>query len=345
MAAPSEASKDAAFEVFCAYAQKDEPLQQMLKAHLSDLQYQGRSLLLYDRLLLPGMDQVQEIDQHINSADIILLLVSADMLATRYSYGREMACAFERHAAGEVRLIPIILRAVNWQNQPFAKVQVLPSTAKPITSWSNQDEAITNVANGIRQVLRMRESGPVRPPQSTSTRGSYRVWHAPFALNPLFTEYDQLLIRIFAQLLLNQSVAISGPSGSSKSQIATAYIYRHCQHYQAILWVDANTPEALYTNYAKLATLLYGRQEQAREQEENIQAVRSWLEANKHWLLILDNLDDPSILFPVDEANQTPQSSPFLPTTLNGHLLITTRATNLNLGLARPGAMIDLTSE
>jgi hypothetical protein len=291
------------------------------------------------------MDQVQEIDQHINSANIILLLISADMLATRYSYGREMARAFERHTAGEVRLIPIILRAVNWQNQPFAKVQALPSNAQPITSWRNQDEAVADVVKGISHVLKMRESEPVRPPKSTSTRGSYRVWHAPFALNPLFTEYDQLLIRIFAQLLLNQSVAISGPDGSGKSQIAATYIYRHCQHYQAILWVDADTPETLNASYAKLATLFYGRQEQAREQEANIQAVRSWLETNKHWLLILDHLDYPSILFPMDEAHQAPQSSPFLPTTLNGHLLFTTRATKLDLSLARPGAIIDLASE
>ena len=156
MATASDPREDAAVEIFCAYAQKDEPLQQVLKAHLDGLQTEGSALLWHDRALLPGMDQAQEMDQHINSASIILLLVSADFLVTRYSYSSEMTRAFARHAAGEMRIIPIILRAVNWQNQPFAKLQVLPSGDKPITSWPNQDEAFVDVAKGVSKVLRMR---------------------------------------------------------------------------------------------------------------------------------------------------------------------------------------------
>jgi hypothetical protein len=154
MADAFEIQEGASIEIFCAYAQKDEPLQQELKTHLSNLQDEGYPLFWYDRPLAPGVDWAQEIDQHINSAKMILLLVSADFLATRYSRGSEMARAWERHTAGEVRIIPIMLRAASWRNELFASVQALPSNAQPITSWRNRDEAFVDVVAGIRQVLR-----------------------------------------------------------------------------------------------------------------------------------------------------------------------------------------------
>ena len=329
-------------EVFCVYAQKDEPLQRALKMHIDNTDYEKYKLKWRERLVEPGVDWTQEFDPQINSTQLVLLLISIDFLDSRYSYGRELARALERHRAGEVRIIPIILRAVHWQNQPFANLQVLPREARPISAWEDKDKVFSEIARALLKTLRVREAARDKPPQSSYVRRPSHIWQTPLALNPLFTEHDQQLTSIFAQLLLNQGVAISGPSGSGKSQLAAEYIYRHCQQYRAILWVDAGTPQALNASYAKLAALLSGQREHD-EQGVNAQMVKAWLATSKNWLLILDKLDNPALLFPGDEAEQPHQTSPFLPATLHGHLLITTSApdmSSLNQVLARPLAMI-----
>ena len=85
-------------------------------------------------------------------ADIILLLVSADFIASDYCYETEMQKALARHAKGVAKVVPVILRACDWSGAPFAKLEALPKNAKPVTSWQNQDEAWNDVAQGIRRV-------------------------------------------------------------------------------------------------------------------------------------------------------------------------------------------------
>ncbi|HXR65813.1 MAG TPA: toll/interleukin-1 receptor domain-containing protein [Ktedonobacteraceae bacterium] len=348
MADAFETQEGTTIEIFCAYAQKDEPLQQELKTHLSNLQDEGYPLFWYDRPLARGVDWAQEIDQHINSAKMILLLISADFLATRYSRGSEMARAWERHTAGEVRIIPIILRAASWRNEPFARVQVLPSNAKPITSWRNQDEVFEDIAAALRHVLAASASRPTGSLSTSYSPELHRVWNVPFAPNSLVTAHEKQLAQIFAHLILNQCVAISGSGSSIRARLAVDYACRYRHEYSAVLWVCADTQETLQSSYRKLATLLKLRERDAKEQTVIVQAVRAWLEARKKWLLILDNLDDPAVLFPADEMGQQCQSSPFLPTVFDGHLLITTRASDLSshrLGMVHSLAIITLTPE
>ena len=64
-----------------------------------------------------------------------------------------MQRALERHNAGEARVIPVILRPVAWHGAPFGHC-ALPANAKPITSWTNRDEAYANVAQGLRRLLK-----------------------------------------------------------------------------------------------------------------------------------------------------------------------------------------------
>jgi len=67
-----------------------------------------------------------------------------------------MKRAMERHQKSEVRVIPIILRPVHWQDAPFGKLQVLPKGAIPVVSskWHNSDEAFLDIIDGIRQVIK-----------------------------------------------------------------------------------------------------------------------------------------------------------------------------------------------
>jgi TIR domain len=150
-----QAKSQKAIEVFYSYTPKDEKLRKKLETQLSLLRQQGYITNWHNHKIDPGQDMASEINKHLNSADIILLLVSPDFLASDYCYGVEMKCALERHEARDVIVIPIILRPADWENAPFGKLKALPQDGRPVTSrsWGSQDEALLEVAKGIRQVV------------------------------------------------------------------------------------------------------------------------------------------------------------------------------------------------
>jgi hypothetical protein len=144
-----------AWKIFFCYAHEDEPLLKKLKSHLRSLQRGGLIEVWHDRDSSAGTEWEQEIKAQLNTAQIILLLVSPDFMDSDYCYGIEMKRAMERHERGEARVIPVILRRVYWEGAPFGKLQALPTDAKPITSheWQSQDDAFYDVAKGVREAI------------------------------------------------------------------------------------------------------------------------------------------------------------------------------------------------
>src|SRR5579859_2705611 len=138
-------------EIFCCYAHRDQSHLLQLKNHLSLLlRLQLINNIWYDADISSGADWEREIQKHLSNAQVILLLVSPDFMASDYCYDEEMVRAVERHDRGEVTVIPIILRPFYaWQKAPFGKLQALPPGAKPITDWQNRDKAFVAVASGI----------------------------------------------------------------------------------------------------------------------------------------------------------------------------------------------------
>jgi hypothetical protein len=140
-------------DLLFSYSHRDESLRDQLDNHLSLLKREGQIQNWHDRKIGAGQDFGQSIIAHLETADIILLLISADFLASDYCYSTEMQKAVERHNAGVARVIPVILRPVDWHTAPFGKLLALPTDGKAITTWPNIDEALTDVARGIRQCV------------------------------------------------------------------------------------------------------------------------------------------------------------------------------------------------
>jgi tetratricopeptide (TPR) repeat protein len=147
-------------KLFCAYAREDEHLHKELDKHLALLQRQGFIESWYDRQILPGTEWKSEIEKQLTSARIIVLLISSDFIASDYCYSDEMERALQRHASGGASVVPVILRPVDWKKAPFAHLQCLPRDARPITTWSNQDEAFLTVAQGIRDLVNWLRTEP-----------------------------------------------------------------------------------------------------------------------------------------------------------------------------------------
>jgi len=149
-----EETKKKNIEVFCCYAREDYRLLLKLRTHLAFLEQEGSFHIWHDMDISPGIEWQEEINKYINTAHIILLLISPDFIASEYCYNKEVKQAMERHESGEARIIPILLRPSIWQDSPFAKLRVLPNNARAVTAWQNRDKALSAIAQEIKQVVK-----------------------------------------------------------------------------------------------------------------------------------------------------------------------------------------------
>jgi hypothetical protein len=154
--------------VFFSYSHVDEDLRDQLEKQLSMLKRQGVIDTWHDRRIGAGEEIDRAIDDHINSDDIILLLVSPDFIASDYCYDIEMNRAMERHAAGAAAVIPVILRACDWHHAPFGKLLATPRDGKPVTQWPDRDEAFLQVAQAVRKAAGQRQGVKVAAEQPSS---------------------------------------------------------------------------------------------------------------------------------------------------------------------------------
>jgi len=140
-------------DIFIAYSHNDLRFKDELKKFLRPLLNTKRASLWDDHDIEAGKEWEAEIKKRLYGADIILLLVSPDSLASDYFYGREVTVSLERHEKGEAVVVPVILRPCAWTITPLAKLEALPAKGKPVTQWPSQDEAFTDIAHNIGEIV------------------------------------------------------------------------------------------------------------------------------------------------------------------------------------------------
>lgn len=175
--------------VFFSYSHVDEDLRDKLEVHLTMLKREGIIETWHDRRLKPGDAFDAGIMGELERADVILLLVSPDFLASKYCYEDEMGRALERNAEGTARVIPVILRHCDWMSSPFGRLQAVPRNGRPIKAWPDIDEAFLDVTKQIRSVL-----PAAAPPAGPSPRSPAPVASGPrssnLSLRKTFSEID-----------------------------------------------------------------------------------------------------------------------------------------------------------
>lgn len=145
-------SEDRAKSIFFSYSHRDESLRDELETHLKLLERKRIISTWHDRKILPGQEWDHEIDVRLERANIILMLISSDFMASQYCWDNEVSRAIERHNAKLATVIPIILRPCDWTGAPFSHLQGLPTGMRPITDWPNRDQAWSEVAKSIRVI-------------------------------------------------------------------------------------------------------------------------------------------------------------------------------------------------
>lgn len=192
--------------VFLSYSHVDENYRNELEKHLTALKYQGIIESWHDRRIAPGEDWADRIDDELRRADIILLLISSDFIASKYCYEIEMMEALARHGRGEAVAIPIILRPCDWTGLPFNKLQALPKDGKAVSKYPSLDDAFLEITQGLRDVAqRISEKAGIpekaQPSVSdTISSKAHREVIAPekglprssnLAIKKLFTDHDR----------------------------------------------------------------------------------------------------------------------------------------------------------
>lgn len=245
-------------ELFYSYSHKDEELRNQLENHLVTLRREGIIKEWYDRRISGGREWKGQIDEHLKSADIILLLVSSDFLASDYCYDVEVKLALERHEAGEARVIPIILRSCDWMTTPLGELQALPKDALPVKKWEDPDDAFLDIAKGIRKVAE-----EIRAKREAETqRQDEQVKPAPqlHIPNRLIVDFvrrrdredNDIVERLKRELAPDDKrlIVLWGAGGVGKTEIA-AEAARGLVHTfgERIIWVSADGRESFTLSY------------------------------------------------------------------------------------------------
>jgi tetratricopeptide (TPR) repeat protein len=213
--------------IFISYSHEDEIYKDKLEKHLSILKRNNIIETWHDRKIIPGEEWDKKIKEELESAQIILLLVSVDFLSSNYCYDIEIKRAVERHEKGQAVLIPIMLRKCDWGETSFNKIQALPKNAKPVKNFEDEDEAFYSIVEGIKSsIIQLKKSKELN--KVNSETADLKIFHKikldcdtpPNILHWVGRQREITEI----DLDLHKVVFISGIGGQGKSGLASHYI-------------------------------------------------------------------------------------------------------------------------
>ena len=219
-------------KVFISYSHKDEAALERLHTHLAVLRREGRIDEWFDREILAGREIDAEVAERLESSGLFLLLVSPDFLASNYCVEREMGRALERHHSGGARVVPVIIEPCDWASTPLRKLKALPHDGKPVSEWTNENNAYLDVVKELRRVLEAE-----RVPQTTGqedargqlgpTRRQGRRYHVKRDFDEIdrsdFREAAFGVIRDYFERGISEIDAIANLRGRFVSLSATSF--------------------------------------------------------------------------------------------------------------------------
>ncbi|MFS8086121.1 MAG: TIR domain-containing protein, partial [Acidobacteriota bacterium] len=261
------------------------------------LEAEGYSTILQAWDFRPGSNFVLEMQKATETAERTVAVLSPDFLTSRFTQP-EWAVAFAADPTGENGLlIPVRVRDCELKG-------LLPQIVYIDLVGQTEDEARLALVDGVARHRAKPKIAPSFPakPSDISNKPRYpgtlpSVWNIPHNRNPNFTGRDDVLTEIRRNLTEGKPhrlvQVVHGLGGVGKTQIAVEYAYRHMDDYDVVWWIRSEEHSTLTHDMAALATDLTLQQENAKEQQVIVDAVRKWLGQNRNWLIIFDNADRP----------------------------------------------------
>ncbi|MBF0217155.1 MAG: tetratricopeptide repeat protein [Candidatus Omnitrophica bacterium] len=323
-------------QVFVSYSHKDAAWLDKLREHFAPDIRNGRLDYWDDRRIETGDRWRIEIDEAVRHARVALLLISPNFLASDFIMREELPRIIEAAKDGlTVVWIPLSGTfdgpLAPPELRPITDIQAAAATATPLEKLQEPSLNAT-LLDVCRQVHKLINPGRI-------------PWNLPFSsLAELFKGREETLAEIDRELRKHGSAAllqphiIHGLCGIGKTRLAIEYAWRHQNDFTACLFVSANRPEDLDSNLASLCRpgdCLDLPEYRSINQDEQRDAVIRWLQQNKGWLLIIDNVD-------TDESVRAVKS--LVAKLRGGHVLITSRVTEWGRGV-RPLPLDVLSTE
>lgn len=299
-------------------APEDKELLKQLNRHMSPLK---RRELIEEWSIadIPaGKDWKSDLDNHLHDADIILLLVSPDFIASDYYESIKMLLALTKQEEGKTLIIPILLRPTDYANLPFANLRWLPSDSAAVTRWPDIDSALYQIVTSIDDLIQGRKNLLSLPDKTLP-----RYWSVPYRKNPFFSARQSDLDELYNRFTIDRDdfvvvQAITGLPGIGKTELALEYAFRYRGRYKAVFWLKYGSSKDLIAGFLRIADLLQLPIESASEEQDVIAWVKQRLmNFNEDWLLIFDNVSD---LTSIHEL---------IPESMRGDVLITTAAADV----------------
>ena len=180
--------------LFFSYSHQDEALRNELDKHLTILKRNGIINTWHDRCILPGAEFDKEISLNLKKADIILILISPDFLASDYCYDNEMKFAMRKHEKNEAIIIPVILRPCDWKDTEFGKLLATPTDGNPVIKFPTLDDAFLEITNQIKKsiaVINKKDNRPEIPMPDPSVEKKLQVRSSNLRIKKIFSDQDK----------------------------------------------------------------------------------------------------------------------------------------------------------
>ena len=146
-------------KIFFAYSgsHQDEQLRQLMEKHLLELQNSG-AIMVWSQHQQESTEKslVFENVYHLQTADVIVLLVSGDFLAlvqNQVDWNSAIAKLKEKHKLGEIVAVPVLLYQVHGWQKLLGNFTPLPKNGMPVRSWQNRDAALVDITRGIETIV------------------------------------------------------------------------------------------------------------------------------------------------------------------------------------------------
>jgi formylglycine-generating enzyme required for sulfatase activity len=215
-------------KVFLSYSHKDEELRQELISHLSGLQHQGLIEPWHDRNISAGSEWADQIDQNLEQADIILFLVSADFINSRYCYSIEMKRALERHRAKTACTIPVIIRDCDWKSTDLHQLNGIPRDNRHVTGWGDKfarDSAWRQVSEEIGKVAKQiwaERNTQITATQKAKARQEFQTKAENFYADGVMSPTEQRLLN-----RTRQELGLEEPEAEEILRVIAAAYQQH----------------------------------------------------------------------------------------------------------------------
>src|SRR3954452_7840309 len=172
--------------VFLSYAHEDAAWRDKVLKHLGWLRNTNQLAVFDDRQIKPGAEWDATIKEQLESASIIILLISPDFVNSKYCGVVELLGALARVKAGDARVVPIICDHVDLGALPLAKHQCRPpdkrNDLKPLVDWKNPNVPLAAIAADVRAMrdeIEAERARAVASGAATLPEAGTGVWKQP----------------------------------------------------------------------------------------------------------------------------------------------------------------------